>query len=694
MSIIVITGQPIIKSRSFCPNPVVKYGIPQYADSRYNKKLIGTAAWREYWERQIYYCIAGYNTGGMWIPGRYYYYLNFFPISTPGRGIHYPVFVDMDYEFFLLVEKAKQEGYGVICVKARRKGLSFKIISIIDHGMRFNDSEYHAGICGSLEIYAETIYSKFRKAEQTVPPEFRMNRKQDDNGALFTYKMKTDQGMIEAGSFNQILVKTMFANTNVFKGQHLDDCVFEEAGENSALESCYNATKDCFMLGSRMVGTPFVNGTAGGMKESKEFKKMWDNADAHKLLKFWVSRRKIYFPNYAGAENEKGSIEEDIPYIINQFPVPHERVGMQDEKRAEEHFQKELKNLLKGKDRKSFIEFVQNNPGNIKEAFQTFASNHYDTDILMTAGMRITGSEYTYKAYVLDWQKDNIGNIAQPRRVIARLADTNPSSSKYDPEWSYVYITDDGMPNAAYRKLHVAGLDGYNQDRSDTSNSLGAMAVRRCQPKIGKEDDNSIIGRKPVCIYYQRPPRKEMFFEICLKISFFYKLTGDVLCDAMSDHVIEYFKNNGGERFLAKRPRAFESEKSEQTHLYGIKFTGKDTRPRMEGLIQSDIIDNGSIWEFPQLIQDCLGYNQDDGERNDKDLHDAHGMSIMQEVARKINPHKESDINKTTQNREMNEAYYDAQGNIRYRPKQVKSLEDMDEFNRQIIAMSNRGRGV
>jgi len=39
-------GRPIVKSRQFCPNPVAKYGIPVYADSVVNPKVIGTNAWQ------------------------------------------------------------------------------------------------------------------------------------------------------------------------------------------------------------------------------------------------------------------------------------------------------------------------------------------------------------------------------------------------------------------------------------------------------------------------------------------------------------------------------------------------------------------------------------------------------------------------------------------------------------------------
>lgn len=662
MGIIILTGEPIIKRKTFCPNPVARFGVPDYADSLSNPKVVGTIPWREYWETQIMYCKVGYFTGKMWIPGRYYYYLNFYPISTVGRGAHYPEYIDMDYEFFMLVEQAKTEGYGIICVKARRKGLSFKASCILDHGMRFNQSDYRAGICGSLDAYAKSFYKKYKMGESVVPPEFRMGKlKNSQEETVLGYNVKEETGYIEMGSRNSLLVRTMFADTNVFKGEQLDDCVFEEAGENEKLESCYGATRACFMDGEDMVGTPYLYGTGDKMKKSGDFKKMWYDSDQHGLLKFWVSRRKLYPPAYAGNMDRNNKLKEDIPYLKEKYPYEYQRVGMQDEQRAEELFQKQLRKLLAGADRKAFIEFIQNNPGTIEEAFQTFVDNNYNTDMLMSLTLKMMRSEFTYKAYVLDWALDADGIRLQPSKVIMRLAITDPTKNNYDQPWKWVGISNDGMPNPKYRKLHVAGLDGYNQDTSEASKSLGAMCVYRVQPK-----NDEMIGNKPVCIYYDRPPRKEQFFDQCLKISYLYDLTGDVLCDAMSDSVIEYFKDNGGRKFLALRPKAFESKDSVQQHTWGMKFVG-DARDRMEGLVQSDIEDNSILWDFPLMLQDCLGYNADDGNDNDKDLHDAFGLALVQKIVRKITPRSNEDRDMRSKGRKANVAYYDDDGDIQYR---------------------------
>lgn len=47
---------------------------------RYTKAPIGTREWEDYWIEQEKRCKKGYSVGGLRIPGRYYFYLNFTPI--------------------------------------------------------------------------------------------------------------------------------------------------------------------------------------------------------------------------------------------------------------------------------------------------------------------------------------------------------------------------------------------------------------------------------------------------------------------------------------------------------------------------------------------------------------------------------------------------------------------------------------
>lgn len=252
---------PLIKKRGFFPNEISVNGIPDYANSAINPTIIGTVAHEEWWKEQLDRILNGYTTGGVFIPGRYYYYLNFILISTVGRGLHHPEFVDIDLEYFNFIELAKKENKGIICIKARRKGMSEKSKAILDYGIRFSNSGYKAGICAGQETYSEELFDKVKKVNKDLPKELQMHYLKDNAKELVCgYTEMTNTGEVSRGSLNTVICETMYNNPDIFKGNAFNDVIFEEAGQFDHLIAGYNATKACFMVGTKMVGTPYLYG--------------------------------------------------------------------------------------------------------------------------------------------------------------------------------------------------------------------------------------------------------------------------------------------------------------------------------------------------------------------------------------------------------------------------------------------------
>ena len=251
-------GRPIVKSRQFCPNPVAKYGIPAYADSIVNPKVIGTNAWQQWWEEQLYYCINGYDAGGLWLPGRYYYYLNFFNTSSiVGFGAENPDYMDFQYEYFMLVEEAKRTGKNIVVPKGRRKGLSVMTTCIIDHGFRLLLT-YKAGIAAGIKDYSDDFIDKWKFNNMHVAPELRtrlLSKNYDDIIAGWDEKNELTGEWEQKGTMNMIYSRTMHNDPQVFKGKFLNDVIFEESGEFDNLLETYRATKACVMWGDNQEGT-------------------------------------------------------------------------------------------------------------------------------------------------------------------------------------------------------------------------------------------------------------------------------------------------------------------------------------------------------------------------------------------------------------------------------------------------------
>ena len=616
---------PIIKKKGFLPNPVAINGIPKYADSDLDPDVIGTVAWEEWWTEQLYYCVYGYDTGGMHIPGRYYYYLNFFLMSTVGIGNHHPAFFDLDYEFFSTVEAAKADKKGIISLKARRKGLSNKVVGIIDHGFHFNKS-YNAGICAGLETHAEDFYSKFQHNFSLKPPELRMNVKSTVEKTEHKYRVKENGIYIEKGTFNILDVATMFTNPGVFKGKKLEDCVFEEAGEFPLLIEGFEATKPCFMDSDLMIGTPYVYGTGGNMnKGSAAFAEMWHEPDSFNLIKFWVPANRAsrhYIGGITGGPMDpSGEHIEKIPNLLKY--KPYERVGMEDIEEATKSIMADRAKASKKKNKQSYYDNLQNNPLTEKEAFLKFSGNDFPTEELNEQLFKIDSDGVKYNVYRLSWKKTEDGKLRTPYEVDAQaLTDEEIAEAEHLDDQNIVYVYK--LPQPTQQGLDVGGLDSYDLDKSKTSKSLGAMVVYR-------RKNNMRFGTEmPVALVNHRPRRKEIFYETCAMVSVWYGLKYNVLCDIANPLVIKHFEELGLRSYLAERPKKFESEGSKQSHELGVRLT-TFAKPQMIALLQSYFSYNADKVEFDQILNEALDYDVAQKE-SDWDTVDALGIALMRDA--------------------------------------------------------------
>src|SRR5687767_12176240 len=82
----------------------------------------GSYAHREYWEEMNRRCMEGFSVGDLWIPGTYYFYLNFNKILskdelTNRKKLNFPRFTDVDLEYFSKVDQARKEKKGLIVLK-------------------------------------------------------------------------------------------------------------------------------------------------------------------------------------------------------------------------------------------------------------------------------------------------------------------------------------------------------------------------------------------------------------------------------------------------------------------------------------------------------------------------------------------------------------------------------------------------
>jgi len=609
---------PRIKPRGFCPNPIAKYGIPKEADSVLNRNVIGTVAHEQFWEEQFHYLDVGYTTAGVWIPPRYYWWLNFWPVATVGRGLHLPDPIDCDMEKYETMYYAKKEGYGLIIPKKRRAGLSEQTGSDINCELRRRPEAYKAGIIAGLSKYSEEVMLKVLKGNPNLPPELRLNTLINTVDELKAgWVEKTEQGWIENGSQNSVIAKTVFNNPAVMKGSLLDDCYFEESGENKWLIEAYNAAKKCFYDGDRMIGTPVVYGTGGKISGgSGDFLEMWSEAEAYKLIRLRIYGDRKRKPFYVGATGSDGRVNHIVPNIMklaveNNYDMT-QIIGCEDTEHATMTILADQAEKLKMKNKKPYWESKQDDPIDDSDVFMKYGVNDYDAELLVKQKMKILSNPQLVNRYKLEWKTDpKTGVVVRPLQVKYSLIpeDENPD------DWVWI----DQLPIHGLRGAFKAGLDGYDIDKSNSSKSLGSMVV------LGSAPHPKIVQGKPYALIRCRPKRKERFYELCAMLSVMYNLHQSVMADARSPLVIDWFIKNGFEGMLAPRPDAFDSINSEMNHKYGFKAT-TFTKPQMIALNQSWVVDSMESCNMLDIVRD---FQDCDVEQTDSDWdsHDAVGLA-------------------------------------------------------------------
>lgn len=635
---------PLIKLKGFDPSPVAGK-IPIWADSRSNPDVIGSALYSEFWEEQFDRCINGYRTGGLDISGRYYFYLNFVIINGL-FGPQYPWYIDLDYEFFSIVEEIKiDQKTGLISIKARRKGLSEKAQSILGHGIRFIEG-YRGAITAGLERYTIGLRQKFLNSQAKFIEEFRLNVLVDNEKTFRTGYEIYDPigGHMEDGYLGHLSFETMYDKAEKLEGEYFHDVICEESGQYEKLGKVKMSIQPALEFGSQMLGTFYIYGTGGNiLTGSKDFKEMWDNAESFGLRKLWVPGTRLYYPFFANKKQEY-LIDEDSGEKVDGIPnlrgiKEYQRLGCEDLKAAEAYILKKRVELAKLPNKKRLKEWNQKYPLTIEEAFTSGGNNNFDDEAIYSALFEVESDLNAWRPIVLDFvmTQDEYGSktVKWPLETVARPAKPR------DPDWKIVMVYQD--PDHSMRDLDVAGIDGYNQDQTQTSSSLGSMVVVRQGNRVNRELDGIHRAIYPIALYYDRPPRKEQFYEICLKIAVHWNLIKNVMCNAEQDFVIEYFLKNYGRKFLSPRPRSFDAPKSQQIHKFGAKMTSF-SKPMILGLLQSWVLDYAMFCKFALLLRDLLAYDEE-YVGTDWDSADALAYAIMRIEDMRARPRKREDEN-------------------------------------------------
>lgn len=542
----------------------------------YTKFPKGTHQYIEFWKDAHMKCKYGMtNSKGITITGVHFFYLNFVQIlaedETTGRKRKlFPRFLDIDYDYFHLVERARKEKKGIILLKPRRTGFSYKNAAVITHEYNF----YRDSVCviGSFmsrlsENTMKMVLDNCNWLDKHT--EWRKQRNPDTRDYIKArYKENIDGVEVWKGYNSEVQTITYKDNPFAAIGKSTSVFIFEECGDFSNLVQSYNITEPCWKNGENMVGIPILFGTGGSMEDgTREFHDMFHNPEKYNLLSFdntWEEGKELskcgwFVPATKGRLGKfKGQdlVDED---------------GNSNEELALESI-KHFRDSKRGGDPKAIRDAITQYPLTPSEAFLRNKGNIFPAAELQEWLSKIETSK------ILSNQ-EQIGELYFDGNTKVQFKinpDLNPIRNfpldKDDDPRGCVVIYE--RPEFDSDKnpygLYIAGCDPYDQDKSGTG-SLGSFFIYKTFYTANKTH-NLIVAE-----YTGRPEFADEFYENCRKLCIYYN--AKCLYENQLKGLKIYFEQKHCLHYLCEQPQIIKDivKDSKVNRGYGIHMNrGKD----------------------------------------------------------------------------------------------------------------------
>ena len=480
----------------------------------YTAALEETPEWEDFWDEQVFRCLNGYivNHGTedeFYITGFHYFYLNFFPIfravkhKRPDgrieekRDFALPRFYDGDWEWFMVVDDAKLSQKNLVCLKARRKGYSYKAAAmLLRNYFLVKGSRNYVIVSKEDYLIKDGIFNKAWPAMSFVDEHTAWTQPRLKDGEIHKmsgYKEKIQGTYVEKGFQSVILGVTTGDDPHKVRGKAGDLVFFEEAGSFKDMLTAWGVLQPSMKQGNMFLGSMIAFGTGGeegggfaGLEELfyrpeaydiMEFDNIWDNGMEGTTSGYFV-------PDYI---NLDGFMDEDGNSLIEEA----------------KEFRKEGR-LLKKKasGQRTYDQYTAEHPFTPQEAVLNVEHNDFPISELQAQ-----------KTHVISRGLEDLGT---PGNIVRKAEGTLVFKPDYalNPVLRYPHSKKDGdisgailMYEPPYREpatgkvpsgLYIICNDPYGQNKSAGSTSLGATYVIKRTNRFSQPDDMIVaswVGR-------------------------------------------------------------------------------------------------------------------------------------------------------------------------------------------------------
>ena len=529
----------------------------------------------DFWYEERRRCLEGYEIGGVLLQGTHYWYLNYWRIKAKKRGAGYiaPHFLDLDKEFFDLVEQAREEERNIMMLKRRQIGFSEKVAALVAYEFTFFPASESLIVAG-LDAYSMNTSAKCRTGLDALSPNkanagrpfYKRRSAGKDKPEEFWSGYKVGMGVTK-GYESKCFAITTKDNSQAASGKSPTLVIMEEAGINPLLMKVYGMIRPSIAERGKKEGRIVIFiGTGGEMSKGVgQMMTMFYNPERYDLLSVenvWDDNITpgttcaCFFPawKYYVMDNDGNSYKEQGMILLKE-----ERLKL-------------------GNNKKDLHEEKTQMPFTPTEAFSVSGLSPFNTEKLLRQRKKLLSENWDEKQqwgnieFIYDSERksdnekgrrnvlfrDKGSHIVGVRWVPAMDGEVGDTDSDGDLKYPYLIIEHPDRPKDSnnfeymftdeiFDSLYGAGTDSYDKPKAPTSDSLGSCSIFKgyLNPDT---TSNMFVARVT-----WRPSKVEKFYESTMKLSMYYNMCQNLI-EWSNINIFDYYKNMGFENLLKERP--------------------------------------------------------------------------------------------------------------------------------------------
>ena len=244
----------------------------------------------KFWEEEARRSVYGYDIGRDWIPGYFYWYLNYSPIyiaveisnedspeknfetlmqqARADRPFDFADFWDGDYQYYHYLEEAERAGEHGSVIKTRGRGYSFKGGGMCTRNYYLIPGSKSYVFADEKEyLISDGLLTKAWEMMDHVDTNTPWGKRRSRHDSIMhkraSYYYETGGLKIEKGFKSEIIGVTLKNNWNKARGKRGKLILYEESGKNPNLIKAWNISLKSMQQGRLTFGLQVAFGTGG-----------------------------------------------------------------------------------------------------------------------------------------------------------------------------------------------------------------------------------------------------------------------------------------------------------------------------------------------------------------------------------------------------------------------------------------------